>query len=137
MEGLKNYKFPDSSHTLGNYMGGSYFYDIVGTVNGNEARLKEVTEELNALSITTSEIKNFIFNMGEYSELKKEQFESLDQARRINSETFSAIKCEYCGSHKTKVSIVQMRSSDEPATMFIACQNPLCKQYGNVYKRSE
>lgn len=137
MEDLKNYKFPDSSHTLGNYMGGSYLYDIVATVNGDGSRMKELAEDLKALSITTSEIKNFIFGMEEYKELKKEQFENLDQARRINSETFSAIKCEYCGSHKTKVSIVQMRSSDEPATMFIACQNPLCKQYGYVYKRSE
>lgn len=166
MENLKNYYLSDVGATLGEYMDGVYLYEIIATINAKitdksksediptegsrsqeassrsqEASLSRYTEVYDLLTnnnVDAKKIQDFIFDMMiEYENLKKEYFEEIDQNRRILSETFSAIKCDYCGSHKTKVSVVQMRSSDEPATMFVQCQNPLCKQFNNIYKRSE
>lgn len=98
------------------------FYDIV----------KNITDEKVKNVLLKEKIKNGELNLREISFLTPAQMhpdgwrcfiekQKCIKERESNIKYSDAYKCYKCGESKSKISLIQTRSADEPMTMFITC----------------
>lgn len=93
------------------------FLSILSTKN-----LQYIIQQINKNKIDPKKIgymKNEELDFEKYSDLIKKK--EVDRMRMENANVSNAFKCKKCGKSKSSVVERQIRSGDEPATLFITC----------------
>ena len=127
--------------TFGQLEQGLYYFDVVSTIlhqtnddNVIQELLQEAIDVIEREQVTSLAAPTLVFYLSGFKEYEKYYFEKLDLGRSIANDTFSSEVCRVCKKNKTRVVVVQIRSSDEPATKFVTC---LDKECGVNYKTDE
>ena len=71
--------------------------------------------------------KKLSWNHPEFEEVK--EYENKEVAKRLNPPKVQEgiFECKKCGGKQTQSYEVQLRRADEPATIFVECVNPKCR----------